>query len=428
MRIARYRPRTAIALASARMPLAHSPEIVRRNFRIDVFSAICAGIYVSVLVAFMPVVVRRMGGSTFDVALVVAGPFIGHLLSPLGIYLLSGLPPVRVVASVQTTARAIFLAGALVATTPLMLAMTTLAFWVVTIANIAAYTTVMAAIYPGGERAQAMGKVRIGAAVAGIASAAVAGIAIDAVPAQLVFATVALISLPGGIAFFWIRDERRTEVAQRRPMHHIAREVWSDRRYRRLLIANTVFGLGNLMNGTVVPLMLVDQFDAPNAFVGGMAALSALTSVGAYLVWGRLIDRGSSLQLSAYNAALLLAVPLTYLVAPSYWFLVPLAVLLGIVNASFEITFHTNVVQAAPPGRVLDYATAQSFILGIRGTIAPFLASFLLGIVEPRVVLLVILTFMLAGLSLYFRAVRAFAPLREAEPAPATEPEAIAAS
>jgi len=405
------------------MPPAHSPDLVRRNFRIDLFGGICAGIFAAVLLAFMPVVVRRMGGSTFDVALVVAGPFIGHLLSPIGIYLLSGLNPVRVVAGVVTTSRAVFLAGMLVATTPLMLSMTTLAFWIVTIANIAAYTTVMAAIYPSRERAQAMGRVRMGVAVASIASAAVAGVLIDAIAAQLVFAAATVVSLPGAIAFFWIRDEGRTEANARRPIHHVAREVWSDGRYRRLMSANTVFGLGNLMNATVIPLMLVDHFDAPNSFVGGLAALSSLVAIAGYWFWGRLIDRGSSLQLSAYNAALLLLVPLTYLLAPNVWFLLPVAPVIGIVNAGFDITYHTNVVQAAPPGRVLDYATAQSFILGVRGTIAPFLASLLLGIVEPRVVLLVIMALMITGLVMYFRAVREFAPSREAERVPVAEPE-----
>ena len=51
------------------------PSRVRRNFKIDVFSAVGAGIFVSVLVAFMPVVVRRMGGTPTDVAIVaVAHP------------------------------------------------------------------------------------------------------------------------------------------------------------------------------------------------------------------------------------------------------------------------------------------------------------------------------------------------------------------
>jgi len=386
-----------------------SAESVRRNFRIDLFTGICGGIFISVLVAFMPVVVRRMGGSTFDVALVVAAPFIGHLLSPIGIYLLSGLRPVGVVAGVVTVSRAVFLAGVLVATTPLMLALTTVSFWLIAITNIAAYTTVMAAIYPDRERAQAMGKVRVGVAVAGVAAAATAGVAIDTVPAQWVFGAAAALALPGALAFFWIRDESGSHVGQRRIGPHVVRDIWSDVRYRRLLVANSVYGLGNLMNGTIIPLMLVDHFDAPNTFVGLLAALASVTAIGGYLVWGRLIDRGSSLRLSARNAALLILLPLGYLVAPTYWALLPVAIVQGIVNAGFEITFHTNIVEAAPRGRVLDYATAQSFVLGMRGTIAPFLASALLGLIDARGVLFVIVTLMVAGTALYFRAVRAFA-------------------
>ncbi len=400
------------------MALPHSPLMVRRNFRIDVFAAVCAGLYAAVLLAFMPVVVRRMGGSSFEVALVVAAPFIGHLLSPIGIYLLSGLPAVRVVAGVVTASRVVFILGVLLATTPLMLAMTTLAFWVITIANIAAYTAVMAAIYPNSERAQAMGKVRIGASIASIVAAAVAGIFIDFIAATIVFAAAALISMPGAIAFFWIRDEGRTATQGRRNTFTVAREIWQDRRYRQLLSANTVFGLGNLMNVAIVPIMLVDHFDAPNSFVGGLAALASVTAAGAFIFWGRLIDRGSSLQLSAYASTLLLLVPLTYMFAPSIWFLVPLAVVQGIATACFEITYHTNVVQVAPPGRVLDYATAQSFLLGIRGTIAPFTASLLMALIAPRMVLAVAITFMVLGLALYYRAVRQYAPERVVEVIP----------
>jgi MFS family permease len=408
------------------MPSTHSPELVRRNFRIDLFAAICAGLWIAVLIGFMPVVVRRMGGTTFDVALVVAAPFIGHLLSPIGIWLLSGLPPVRVVAAAVTAARSVFLVGVLVATTPLMLGVTTVAFWIITLSNIAAYTTVMAAIYPDSERGQAMGKVRVGASVASVISAAIAGVLIDAGSATAVFAVATVLSLPGSIAFFWIREEHRTAPPERRALPRIARAIWEDGRYRRLLIANSVFGIGNLMNVTIVPLMLVDHFDAPNSFVGALGAIGALTAIFAYLWWGRLIDRGSSLRLSAYQTVICLAIPLTYLLAPNLWFLVPLAVVQGILNAGFDITYHTNLVQAAPPGRVLDYATGQSFLLGIRGTIAPFLASFLLGMFEPRVVLLAVITIMVVGVTLYFRAVRAFEPTPEPAAVPAAEAEPAA--
>ena len=382
------------------------PSRVRRNFRIDVFSAVCAGTFVSVLVAFMPVVVRRMGGTPTDVAIVVASPFIGHLLAPFFTYLLAHLTAVKVVAGTSTLARLIFLVGVLIATTPLMLALTTVAFWVVTIANVAAYTALMRGIYPNRERAHVMGKVRVGASLAGIIAAALAGLYIDLVPAQWVFAAAALISLPGSLAFFKIEHISTGGFGTRRPALDIARDVWADRRYRRLMLSFLVFGWGNLMNFAVFPIMLVDHFNAPNTFVGILSAAQSATMIVAYVVVGRLIDRGSSLRQTFLGTLLVLLVPIGYLIAPNYWALLPVALVGGIAQASGELTYHTNVVQLAPPDRLADYAAAQSLLLGIRGSLAPFAASALLGAFSAQVVLLAGLAFMAVGTLIMFGAVR----------------------
>jgi MFS family permease len=382
------------------------PARVRRNFQIDLFSAVCAGTFVSVLVTFMPIVVRRMGGSTTDVAIVVAAPFIGHLLAPFFTYLLAHLPAVRVVAGTSTLARALFVVGVLVAATPLMLAITTVGFWVVTISNVAAYTALMRGIYPNSERGHVMGKVRVGASVAGIAAAALAGTLIDTVPAQWVFAGAALISLPGSIAFFRIEHQGVGGFGTRRPALAIARDVWSDHRYRRLLLSFLIFGWGNLMNFAVFPIMLVDRFDAPNTFIGILSAVQSATMIFAYVIVGRLIDRGSSLRQTLIGTLLVLLVPIGYLVSPVYWALLPVAIVSGIAQASGELTYHTNVVQLAPHDRIAEYAAAQSLLLGVRGTLAPFAASFLLGQFEPRVVLAIGLGFMIAGTLVMVGAVR----------------------
>ena len=382
------------------------PSRVRSNFRIDVFSAVGAGVFVSVLVAFMPVVVRRMGGSPTDVAIVICAPFIGHLLAPFFTYLLAHLAPVRVVAGTSTLARSMFLVGMLVATTPLMLALTTVTFWIITISNVAAYTALMRGIYPTSERAHVMGKVRVGASLAGIVAAALAGLYIDLVPAQWVFAAAALISLPGSIAFFKIDHHSVGGFGTRRPALQIARDVWADRRYRRLMLSFLVFGWGNLMNFAVFPIMLVDHFDAPNTFVGILSAAQSATMIVAYVVVGRLIDRGSSLRQTFIGTLLVLLVPIGYLIAPSYWSLLPVAIVAGVAQASGELTYHTNVVQMAPPDRLAEYAAAQSLLLGIRGSLAPFAASALLGFVSAQVVLLAGLTFMVAGTLIMFGAIR----------------------
>ena len=393
-----------------------APARVRRNFRIDTFSAICGGVYIAVLVTFMPIVVRRLGGSTTDVAIVIAAPFVGHLLSPISAYLLSGFPLVRVVAGTVTLARATFLAGVLVAATPLMLAMTTVVFFVISVANIGAYTTLMQGIYPDRERAQAMANVRIGAAIAGIASAAVAGTFIDVIPASWVFAAAALIGLPGAIAFFWVRYDGSAKAATRRPLPDIARGVWADHKYRRLLLSFTVFGMGNLMNVAVYPILLVDHFNASNSFIGGMMAVSSLTMVVAYIIWGRMIDRGSSIRLTLVNTVVALLVPIGYIAAGDVWLLIPVAIVAGIVNAGGEITFFTNIVQIAPRDRIGEYATAQSLLMGLRGTAAPFIAAALLGVADPRVVLLIGVVFMTAGCAIMAGAVRLIVPT--ALPAP----------
>ena len=69
----------------------------------------------------------------------------------------------------------------------------------------------------------------------------------------------------------------------------------------------------------------------------------------------------------------------------------------GFAQASGELTYHTNIVQLARPERIADYAAAQSLLLGIRGTLAPFAASVLLGVLDPRGVILIGLAFMVAG-------------------------------
>ena len=382
------------------------PARVRHNFRIDVFGGISSGIFISVLVTFMPVVVRRMGGTTTDVAIVVGGAFIGHLLAPFFTYLYANIPPVRVVAGTVTVGRLLFIVGVLVATTPLMLALTTVAMWVVMIGNVGAYVALMQGIYPDSERAHVMGQVRVGASIAGIFAATMAGAFIDVIPAVYVFATATLLSLPGALAFFRVKYDRVGGYSTRRPAADVARDVWRDRRYRNLLLSFLIFGWGNLMNFAVFPIMLVDHFNATNSFVGIMAAVQSATMIVAYVVIGRLIDRGSSLRQTFVGSLLVLLVPIGYILAPATWALLPVAIVSGIAQASGELTFHTNVVQLAPRERIADYAAAQSLLLGVRGSLAPFAASALLGVFEPRVVLLVGVAFMAVGVAIMAGVVR----------------------
>ncbi|HET8568591.1 MAG TPA: MFS transporter [Candidatus Limnocylindria bacterium] len=400
-----------------------APERVRSNFRLDLFAGICAGVFIAVLNAFMAVEVRRAGGSTSEVALVVAAPFIGHLVSPFLVYLFQGMPPVRVVSATVLASRLVFIVGVLVATTPLFLAATTVVSFVIVLGNIAAYTGVMVGIYPDRERATAMGKVRIGVSIAGIASAALAGVFIDVVPAGWVFAVAAVLSLPGVVAFWRIRHDPGP-IEPRRPASAIVATVWADRQYRTLLASFVIYGTGNLSNFAVLPILLIDRYQAPSTFIGIYAALQSVAAIVAYYGWGRLLDRRGSLRLTLYNSLLVALIPIAFVTAPDVWWLLPAAIVAGITAAGGELTFHMNAMQLAPRGRVGDYATVNSFLLGVRGTIAPFLAAMLLGVLPASAVILVGLSFMGVGLAVMSRAVHERPPALILEP----EPEPAAAS
>jgi MFS family permease len=403
-----------------------APERVRANFRLDLLSASFAGVFVGFVVPFMPVLVRRTGGSEVEVSLVIAAPFIGHLLSPLFVYLLSGLPPVPVVALTSTLARVVFLVGVLCSAEPLFVGTAYVGFWVLTLANIAAYTTLMQDIYPDEHRATAMGRVRIGGNLAGIITATIGGAVLQLTAEPMrVLAVATALSLVGSLAFFWIRHERPAAPVRVAGPRQLVKMSFADRAFRRYLGAFMVLGFGNLMGATIFPLLMVDRFDAPNAFIGVYAAISAASTMAGYAFWGRLIDRGSSVALTVANSALLIALPLGYLLAPNALFLLPMAVVTGFTVAGGDLTFITNMVQMAPRGRVSDYMAAQSFALGLRGTVAPFAASALLVAGGATSVLLIVLSLLTVGVAMLRGASTHLAP--EATVAPAEPASAEAA-
>ncbi len=378
-----------------------APERVRANFRMDLLSGVFAATMFSFVTPFMPVLVRRLGGSELEVSLVIAAVFIGHLLSPLGAYFLSPVPLVVTVAATSALGRAVFLAGAIASGAPLVLTLAYVGFWIFTLSNIAAYTGLMQRIYPDEQRATAMGRVRIVANLAGLVAATLGGFVLQIVaePAK-VLAAAAAISLLGTVSFLRIRHEEPAVRPRIASPPSLLPMVRADPTFARFLLSQTVLGFGTLIGATLYPLLLVDRFDAPNAFVGIYTATAAAATMASYHFWGSRIDRGSSIRLTLANSTLLLGMPLVYLIAPTTWALLPAAIFAGLAQGGGDLTFFTNLVQMAPKGKVADYMAAQSFALGVRGTIAPFVASALLLTTNATVVLTMVVIVVAAGLLL----------------------------
>ena len=373
----------------------YSPERVRFNFRLDLAAALLGATFFAG--AFMPVLVRRMGGSEIDVALVMASGPIGHMLAPLPAYLYHRFNAAKVLALVGLVAKLVFVAALFFATTPQLLALAWVAFNVVLLSAISANTTLIRGMYPDEERARAMARVRMSANVVAMGSVIAGGALLELTDSPTkILAVSALVSLAAPLFLLFLRYEDHHQRAPMLSPLRLGGVALQDTAFRSYLLATTFIGFGNAMGATVYPILLVDRFNAPTILVGAMAAVQCAALVAGFHFWGGRIDRGSTVALVGRNALLMMLLPIVYLVAPSAPFLLLGSVIAGWTMACADLALHTSMIELAGP-RAGNYMAAQSFVLGVRATMAPFVASALLITVGPAVALVVVVVCVATG-------------------------------
>ena len=368
-------------------------EPLRRNFRLDLVAGMLGATFFAG--SFMPVLVRRMGGSELEVALVMASGPIGHILAPLPGYLYARLQPARVVAATNVGARLVFLAGLLVATSAFSLALAWVVFNVVALSSIASATRLVQSIYPDEQRGTAMARVRMMANLVGMGSTLAGGALLSVDDPRLVLALATLVTLVAPLPLLFMRYAHVAPAVMLSPVR-LGSVALRDTAFRHYLVATTFIGFGNAMGGTVYPILLVDKFDAPATLVGLMAATQAAATIAGYHFWGRRIDRGSTVVLVRGNALLMTLLPLTYLVAPNASFLLVGSLVAGVTAAMMELAFFTSVIELAG-SRADQYMAAQSFVLGVRATLAPFVACAAMVAFGPPATLVGVVACLVAG-------------------------------
>ncbi len=378
------------------------PGTAQANARIDLVAALLFGAFAGLTFPFIPVMGRRLGAGPMAVSLLVASQAAVLLLSLVWAHLLRAVHPVHLVVWPQAIGRTLFLAMPLVHTPGPYVTLVLLYHGIASISSLG-YAQVMRSAYPEEARPRIMATIRVGMGLVWIVSSLVGGQVMQLLPFQWVFAAAGILGTAGALVFTRVRLQQENETTEGATLAGVWGTLRGDRAFRGFLIAFFTFGFGVWMTGPAIPILLVDVLHASNFQVGLLGAITAGTSVLAYVQWGRLIERRKPAGALVIAFLVGTATSMIYLGAVQPWMALPAGVTDGVASAGIELGWLTAVLQFAPPGQVASYVAIYNTLLGIRASTAPFLAGLLIPILGVRVIFALAATLTLIAAVLMWR-------------------------
>lgn len=370
--------------------------MARAAFRVDLTAAMLAGLYAGAVFPFVTVIARKdLHASPEVLAFMTAAPFLGNLLALFWARAVEGRRKVPFVKWSHLGARLIIAGSAFaVGAWPFALVIG-IAQIVGTIAT-PAYAAVIKEVYPDDQRGQLVSYTRAGILIAQVVSTLLAGVLLTAFGYRAVFPVAALIGIAAALTFGRIHPNEAVPPADpaRRSILGGAADTGrfvlqtlsilrTDVPYRWFALSVFTYGFGNLLTVPVIPLIQVDVLRINEQQVSILAILTQGVAVLCYFYWGRWVDRHSPQKGVVINVLLNLLIPLNYILtavwAPNAWVLLPASLLSGVVLAGIDMSYTNAVFQFSGPDNVARYQALQSFLLGLRGTLAPFLGGSAVG-------------------------------------------------
>ena len=374
---------------------------VRHNMRMELAATVAYGTFATVL-AFLPVVLRRLGASVDRLALYNASTYLGSILAGVGLYLTRPGYAKRTVVICWLLARGAFLLVAFTTNDIGLLALAAI-FWLMDGLPSPAYSAIIQSVYPIEHRGKVLALVRLGVALPMLALTLIVGWTLDRLGYRVLFPVAGVFGVLGALLFSRLRvNEAQVLPRQARASGSVRGILGNDRRFALYLFSLLLFGLGSLVPSALVPLIQVDRLHLSYGELGWLNLILSLVRLPGYFYWGRRIDRWGGVQslqiMFVINAVYLFP----YIWASRGWMLVPSFIATGLVSAGVDLAFISVVIQLAGPTRVSEYAALQATLIGLRGMLGPFIGVGLLrlGLSESAIFAIAIALTLLAALNL----------------------------
>jgi len=397
------------------------PAEARDAYRKDARAGILVGIYTGAIFPFIGFIARdRLHASTSLIALMTAAPFIGSMFALFYANAMEGRAKMPFVVWSGVAARSLFLFSVF-AFTPLSFALIVSAAQVIATISGPAYAAVLKEIYPDDQRGRIMAYIRVGlAATTFIATQAVGRMLsgcsipwlhwkIPPISFRYIFPIAGLFGVASSLTFGTIRtapvdpnDPANQKVSTLKFLRSTLAIFGEDHNYAWFALSVFTFGFGNLIAAPLYPVFQVDRLHITASQVAMLSNISTVIWMFSYLYWGKYVDMQSPLKAVVVNVLLVSLVPLGYFLATNVWMLIPTAVLSGLTMGGVELSYFNSILYFSREGRESHYQALHSFLLGIRGTIAPFIGAALVGSfrahhIDVKYVFLISMGLMLLG-------------------------------
>lgn len=355
---------------------------VRRNMYIDARAASIHSLMATIL-TFLPIILRRAGATTEQVAYYHAVTALGLLTTGASVWLMRRWGMRRVALAAWLVGRGAFVFTALATNATGLLVVFTL-FWVMETWPAPAYIQAVQTIYPAHQRGRILAAVR--AALVGITLVLtpLAGWVLDHYGYRVLLPLAALSGVASSLIFYPVlRQIPDTLASPSRTILSPRRILSADRRMTFYLGGAMLFGLGALISAPLYPAVQVDQLNLSYTLAGWLGLVQSAFWFLGYLFGGRIVDRLGGIRTLQIVFAINALVMLPYIWATQGWMLLPSFIAAGLVTAGADLAALYTIIDLAGSERVPDYTALNSLTMGVRGLLGPFIGSLLVQIGWP---------------------------------------------
>ncbi len=348
---------------------------LRHNVWIETLASILFGLFWATTVGFFPVILRNMGANEDQLALYVVFQSLGLILTPISVAIFQRYRIVKIASYIWMFGRGTLLLVPFVGNNVSLFMIIIGIFWICELVPSPGYVRLLERLYPDNVRGRIMSFVRIGMTFAILVMTPVAGWLLDIFDHTIVIPIVAIFGILASVVFMRLKVDdapiQRSQSHTAPSLREILKEISTNRSFMLFLILNTLFGCGTLIGAPLYAVVQVNRLGLSYTEVGYLGLLQSITWLLGYFFWGSLVDKKGPifvLLISMFCGALM---PLGFMLADSFWWLVPAFIAQGLLLGGFDLGFTNTAMNLANRSQLEAYFAAIHLVGGIRGIIVP---------------------------------------------------------